>query len=109
MTCSCYQVIDDGRAIGNVPNSSIYKGAQLEVSIHDSRYTDPTDLETALNGQSLVYPIATPTEITLSPQLITLLKGQNVLTTDGDTAAITYTEMTTLDDMRTLINAAQTE
>ncbi|MBP3850960.1 MAG: hypothetical protein J6D36_00255 [Erysipelotrichaceae bacterium] len=86
----CYEAITDGRSYANVPNNSIYNGDRDgKVFIHDNRYTDATDLATALNGMNLVYPIATPTTIQLTPQQIQLLKGQNTLTASTGQISVT--------------------
>ena len=61
---------------------------------------------TPTTGAEVAYKLATPTSFSTTPTPILLNAGTNVVSTDADTAAITYTEMTTLDDMRTLINAA---
>jgi len=93
--CSCFQNIHDGRPLAQVPDGSIYSHqatplAVVNFYIHDSRYTDPTTFKTAMSGQTICYELATPTEITLTPQDIELLKGQNVLWTDGDSIKLTY-------------------
>jgi hypothetical protein len=38
----------------------------------------------------LSVPLATPQTITLTPQTVALLKGNNTLWTDGDEISITY-------------------
>lgn len=90
LTCECYEVIDDGRPIQNVPDSSIYnRGGSGGVHIQDSRYTDPSDFATALDGMQLVYPLATPFTVQLTPQQIQLLKGQNTLTASTGQISVT--------------------
>lgn len=42
------------------------------------------------DGMEICYPLATPIEVTLTAEQISLLKGINVLTTDGDNINITY-------------------
>lgn len=91
LTCECYEVIDDGRPIQNVSDYSIYnRGGSGGVHINDSRYTDPSDVATALDGMQLVYPLATPTELTLTPAQLELLKGNNTITANGATISLTY-------------------
>ena len=90
LTCECYEVIDDGRPIQNVPDSSIYnRGGSGGVHIQDSRYTDPSDFATALDGMQLVYPLATPLTVQLTPQQIQLLKGTNTLTASTGQISVT--------------------
>ena len=43
-----------------------------------------------LRGVQICYGLATPTELTTSAEQISLLKGNNVLSTDGDNINITY-------------------
>lgn len=42
------------------------------------------------NGMQIAYPLATPIEITLTAEQISLLKGQNVISTDGDNIILKY-------------------
>ena len=42
------------------------------------------------NNFYVLYPLATPTEITLTPETIELLKGNNTLWTDGDNITLKY-------------------
>lgn len=98
------------RDVESMPDYSFCVGgsqSSYKLFIKDTRYTSASDFGSAISGQKIYYKLSTPTEIPLSAEQIELLKGTNVVSTDADTAAVTYTEMTTLDDMRTLINAAQ--
>ena len=65
-----------------------YNGA---VYVNDNRFTNGTDLKTALDGQTMVYPLATPIEYSLTPQQVQMLLGENNLWNDcnGDTE-VTY-------------------
>ena len=103
MTCEVYKVIDDGRAIGDVPDGSIYNGNNSSnVYVHDSRFTVPSDLATALSGYKLVYPLATPTTIQLSPTMVKALVGENHLSAPLDGQEITeskYKQLFTFDDV----------
>jgi hypothetical protein len=45
---------------------------------------------TPTTGAEVCYNLATPTEITLTPEEIALLKGTNVLSTDGDSIELKY-------------------
>ena len=45
--------------------------------IKDSRFTSASDFKTAMNGVQLVYELATPIEISLTPQQMQTLSGQN--------------------------------
>lgn len=54
------------------------------VNIKDKNYSDVTSFKNAMQGVQLVYELATPTTIQLTPQQIKMLKGNNVLVADGD-------------------------
>lgn len=68
---------------GKVTNST-------QVRFHNDNYTTPSDFKTAMSGVQLCYELATPTPITNTPEDITLLKGVNVLSTDGDSIELKY-------------------
>ena len=57
-----------------------------------SSYSTVDSFETwlASNNLQITYPLNTPIEITLTAEQISLLKGNNVLSTDGDNINITY-------------------
>ena len=61
-----------------------------EVYLKDTRYTTATEFKSAVSGQQLVYELATPRTIQLTPQEIRTLVGtNNVWSEDGD-VEITY-------------------
>jgi hypothetical protein len=60
------------------------------IAVQDSRYTDATAFKTAMSGVMLCYELATPTESTFTPQSISLNKGENVISTDGDNVELKY-------------------
>ena len=61
--------------------------------------TDATEFKTAMSGVQLCYELATPIEIPLTPEIITLLKGDNNIWTDSGTSEIEYKV-----DLQTYIN-----
>ena len=60
------------------------------ILICDPTETDPASLKTKITGSKLCYKLATPTTIQLSPEALTLLKGLNVISTDGDNMELKY-------------------
>ena len=52
--------------------------------------TTSTALETALAGQTLVYPLVTPQTYQLTPQEVSSLLGTNNMWTDADTLTVEY-------------------
>ena len=62
------------------------------VAINSDKFSTASELETYLstNNLQIVFPLATPIEITLTPEQISLLKGINVISTDGDNINLVY-------------------
>lgn len=60
------------------------------VNVIDSRYSSAAEFKTAMSGVQLVYELATPIEIQLTPQEISTLKGVNNVwsNSNGDTTII---------------------
>lgn len=88
--CSHFKEISDGRPITQVPNNAIYTGSRY-IDIHTDLYgTDPEAFKTAMSGVQFCYEIQTPVTLTNTPEDITLLKGVNVLSTDGDSLELKY-------------------
>ena len=62
---------------------TIYRTGAIWVNNFD--YTTGASFKTAMSGHTFVYPLATPTEITLTPtQVKTLLGNNNILADSGD-------------------------
>ena len=88
---SCYSV-DNGLAywysggVGKTVNAwtvANYAG----ICVRNDNYTSAAELKTALVGQSLVYALASPFTVQLSPTQLRALKGQNNIFADcGDVA-----------------------
>jgi len=92
--CSCYQTIKDGRPLAQVPDYSIYNsGSSKQLSIHDSRYTDGTDLATALSGQYATYLIRPTQTIQLPPVRVETLGGVNNVFADTGDTEISYIKL----------------
>ena len=62
------------------------------VGILDAMQMTLAEFQTYMSNNDvyIAYPLNTPTEVTLTAEQISLLKGNNVLTTDGDNINITY-------------------
>lgn len=71
-------------------NGTFAVGATGTLSIINTSYTDATAFKTAMNGVQLVYELATPQTIQLTPQEVELLKGQNNLWCDSGNIEVTY-------------------
>ena len=95
--CSCYAVKTDAR-YQNLPDKSIMVGSNFysyetaAVIVKDTDYTDATAFKTAVTGQKLVYPLATPIEYDLTPQQINSLLGtNNIFANCGAITELKYT------------------
>jgi len=89
LVCSCYQTAPVPAP--QIPDASIrfYNNAQMLI-VFDSRYTDATSLQTALVGQKVGYPLATPFTIQLTPREISLLKDYVYVSTNGTNIQFDY-------------------
>lgn len=80
--CSNYQL--QAVAISNMPDKSI-RGLYGTVVVKDDDYTTVGTFTTAMSGVQLVYELATPTTIQLTPtQIDSLLGRNNVWANSGD-------------------------
>jgi hypothetical protein len=78
---------------------------QPRFSFHKSRGIDTVTKANAYAAENpiqFIYPLATPIEITLEPHQISLLKGVNNISTDGDKITLTYRDgsVATLEDVK---------
>lgn len=79
--CSHYQSVSLDRLV----NGTICVYSNGYIYVKDSRYTSAADFKTAMNGVQLVYELATPTDLTFTPQTVTLNEGiNNVWSEQGD-------------------------
>lgn len=84
--CNMYDQIP----YGNTGADGKYKVYPSAITIYDSRFTDVATAQAILNSCQIVYPLYTPVLIPLTPQNLTLLKGDNVITTDADNIDVEY-------------------
>lgn len=98
--CSCFMF--DGycssRAIGYYGENGTFRywrrtndTAPAEIYVHDDRFISVVDFKQAVAGQILVYELAEPIEIQLTPPGITTLKGlNNIFTNCGEITEFEY-------------------
>lgn len=104
--CSCFQTIDDGRELINVPNNSVYSGNVDNTNVYiQTTETDPVTFKTAVTGQTLVYPIE-DTDIVFAPVKILTLAGLNNIYSNTDDVEIEYFN-SNADQTAELIDAKQ--
>jgi arginine repressor len=107
IVCSCYNKTSATATYAKVHGISIDNAGSI--SIYDERYNtidSPSAFKTAMNGQTLVYELATPTTIQLTPHQINLLKGVNNISTDGNKITLTYRDgsVATLGDLTSAVD-----
>lgn len=92
MMCSCYKSVSNVGSISDVTENNVVAGSTTlnRVYITDWSYESASDFKQAMSGVQLVYKLATPIEIPLTPEVITLLKGENNIWTDSGTNEIEY-------------------
>lgn len=89
--CTCFQSIDDGRAMADVPYNSVYAGAAGTTLVYiKTQTTDPETFNTAVKGQKLVYPIEPVTITGLTPANITTINGTNKLSANCGDLEVEY-------------------
>ena len=93
LVCSCYKIVTYTLPSSSMTDFSIKSfntGAYKRLYLKDSRYSTKEALVEGLSGQSLVYPLVTPTTSELTPTTITLLNGDNVVSVDADSVEVSY-------------------
>lgn len=85
--CSNYPSIDSDHITGYVVTQNANSST---IDVIDSRYSDTTTFKAAMDGVGLVYELATPQTITLTPTEIDLLFGYNTLFADTGDLSLTY-------------------
>ena len=107
LVCSIYaNTTTDHNAGASQPDDSIwrYAGNTAHVVAKDSAYSDATAFKTAVTGQTLVYPLATPTTISLTPQTVKALVGENhIQASTGDVLQCKYSMIINGDDLAQLL------
>jgi hypothetical protein len=97
IVASCYTADTAGNVYGGATANTIsIEDGNLITVYNGSSVTQPTG--------SAVYELATPYEIQLTPQQVSLLQGANVITSNGTTISLTYREgvIATLADVESL-------
>lgn len=103
--CSCFkpttadwQNMNDGEiSIG----STFTDANKCSVAVRFEQNITTQEFATLIAGQQVVYELATPIPLPISPIALALLAGTNVITTDGDSIKITYRDgiVATLEDI----------
>lgn len=87
--CEAYPMIITAN-VNNIPNKTgAVHATAAYVYFRDDDIQTAADFKTAMNGIHLVYELATPITVALTPTEITTLLGDNNVWSDGDSVALT--------------------
>lgn len=94
--CSCYKTFNgNGNNFYNSDKTCYAASTSINANIkwlciRDSDYTDKDTFTEAVTGQIIVYPLAEPITIQLTPVVITTLLGKNNIWADCGDISVTY-------------------
>lgn len=92
--CSIYRIGTNGSlsvaSADMMAAVGAYYASGCNIYVRDSRFTDTETFKTAMRGMQLVYELATPQIITLTPAQLSTLKGQNNVWSDADSVTLEY-------------------
>ena len=87
LSATTWQQLDDKTAL--IAANLMTQGRACIV-IKDTDYTDPATFKSAMSGQNIVYPLATPQTYQLTPTEVKTLLGDNNIFADCGDVAIEY-------------------
>ena len=98
--------VDDLKVDGSLSEKALCSNLLIKLNAYGTSYPDDVNILwqyvntnylyirvndlSDLTGGKLVYELATPLELPLTPQTVALLSGNNTLWTDGDSLSVTY-------------------
>lgn len=90
--CSIYKYVGIVSSIADLTTDQAFalQPANNRIIVRDTTYTSADAFNASTSGVQLCYELATPTPITNTPEDISLLKGVNVVSTDGDSLELKY-------------------
>ena len=92
--CSCYAWYGNGTlsVMGtSMPDKQFgFQPTSAYVCVRDDTYSDAASFKTAVSGQLLFYPLDEPQTLTLTPEQVTTLLGQNNIYANAGSVAVTY-------------------
>lgn len=89
--CSAYKTLNSNDTY--LKNTAISVTTSGTISIYDPNYntsSSPSAFATAMTGQKIVYGLATPTTVQLTPTEVKSLLGQNNIWADSGNVDVTY-------------------
>jgi hypothetical protein len=85
--CEIFNVVGRNKVLTDRENGLTFGNVgeyDNRILVRESSITDLSTFESTVNGKKLVYELATPQEIQLTPTEVTLLRGINNLWSDGE-------------------------
>ena len=104
LVCSNYKTVAQSEWTTNKPCISQISNSN-SILISDDTYTDTATFKSAMSGVQLVYPIATPITIQLTPHEVRSLLGSNNVWADTGDTEVTYRADPTLYIQRKIAEA----
>jgi len=87
-------VISAGADMGSKADSTVClylnNGSGSSIFVNDSRYNDASAFTTGVTGQKIVYELATPITVQLTPKEVQMLQGYNVLSANSGDVYLKY-------------------
>jgi hypothetical protein len=102
---SNYTAISPSDSYQNVTGATI--AANGAIFVYDESLSTATgaDFKTAMNGVQLVYELATPTTLSLTPQTVKALVGENhIMASTGDVTECKFSMLINGDDLEMLLS-----
>lgn len=84
--CDRYKTVDANQRT----NGTISQTLLRVVDVIDNSYETAADFTTAMSGAQLVYKVNEPMPITITPQEVQSLEGDNTMWTDADSLTVEY-------------------
>ena len=103
LKCSKFATNEAAIHFYNYDGICIYSTGQMFV--RSLTTTSLSDFETVIADADICYELATPTELTLTPAELELLKGYNYISTNGTTIALNYLPDSLLAEAENYVDA----
>lgn len=91
--CTLYDDLGDtsGAEMATVESGKMASNNNsTQIKFKNTHFTDPDEFKAAMAGIKLYVERTTPTTGTITPEAVTLLKGENIISTDGDDIDLSY-------------------
>lgn len=90
LMCSAYTARSAINAGTQAINGTIAVATTGYIYIRDEAYSDAAAWKTAMGSQTIIYPLATPFELTLTPEQISTLHGTNNVWSDAGDVTVDF-------------------